>query len=399
MVGLDRVGDLLEHGRLPRLGRRHDEAALALADRREQIDDASRHVGRIAGHLQVEPGIGEQWREILEARALTSLVGAHVAHRVDPQQGGVLLAAGRGTTGPLDVVTLAEGEATDLADRDVDVLRAGQEPVGTKEPEALVPQVEQALDRYRLPLELALLATGQTLEVPIAPIAVAVAVPVAIAATTPAAAAVAGLGRALVGARLSPAVGAAALPLVPRLAASGAAWAGLPIAARALRARLVPTACAGDRVVAVSGLDRGGGVGGAAGLRAARCPGSLRGPGRHDGGRSTLRSVVDPPARRTAPVGLRPIGTRRRQVGGCGADHVRLLGRPTAGRATSRLCRRRPASPRPAVGPRPVAGLAVAGRCDLDAGGAQGLVDDVGLLGPGARLQRHRLGARVDLIW
>src|SRR5207302_10666142 len=118
--------------------------------------------------------------------------------------------------------TLAEGAGTDLADRDVDVLRARQEPVGTKEPEALVPQVEQALDRYRLPLELSLLATRQTLEVPVAP--VAVAVPVTIAATTPAAAAVAGVCRARRGARLAPGVGAASLPPAPRVAPSAAPW-------------------------------------------------------------------------------------------------------------------------------------------------------------------------------
>ena len=51
VVDLDRPRDLLQHGRLAGLGRRDDEAALALADRRDQVDDARRHVVGVVAHL------------------------------------------------------------------------------------------------------------------------------------------------------------------------------------------------------------------------------------------------------------------------------------------------------------------------------------------------------------
>ena len=44
MVGGDRVRDVLHHHRLAGLGRRHDQAALALADRRDDVDDAAGQV-------------------------------------------------------------------------------------------------------------------------------------------------------------------------------------------------------------------------------------------------------------------------------------------------------------------------------------------------------------------
>ena len=44
VVGLDGVGDLLQDRRLAGLGGRDDHPALALADRREQVDDPRRHV-------------------------------------------------------------------------------------------------------------------------------------------------------------------------------------------------------------------------------------------------------------------------------------------------------------------------------------------------------------------
>ena len=42
MIGGDRVGDVLQQHRLAGARRRHDEGALALADRRDDVDDARR---------------------------------------------------------------------------------------------------------------------------------------------------------------------------------------------------------------------------------------------------------------------------------------------------------------------------------------------------------------------
>ena len=137
VVGLDRVGDLLHDRGLAGLGRRDDQAALALADRREQVDDARGQVVLVAGHLEVEPRVGEQRREVLEAGAVAGLLGVEARDRVDAQQRRVLLVVRRRPAGALDVVALAQREAAGLADRDVDVLGRGQvaaRSAGTRSP-------------------------------------------------------------------------------------------------------------------------------------------------------------------------------------------------------------------------------------------------------------------------
>ena len=109
VVDLDRPGDLLHDRGLAGLGRRHDQAALALPDRRDQVDDPGGHVGRVVGQLELEPRVGEQRGEVLEPGAGLRLVGGDAVDRVDLEQGRVLLvAAGR--------AALA-GEAVALAQR------------------------------------------------------------------------------------------------------------------------------------------------------------------------------------------------------------------------------------------------------------------------------------------
>jgi hypothetical protein len=55
----DRLRDVLQHHGLAGLRRRHDQAALALADRRHQIDDATGDVlGAAVAALEVSAGAG-----------------------------------------------------------------------------------------------------------------------------------------------------------------------------------------------------------------------------------------------------------------------------------------------------------------------------------------------------
>ncbi len=97
--------------------------------------------------------------------------GASPRHRVDADERRELLVRRRGSTGALDEVAPAHGEPAGLADRDVDVLRAREVPVGSEEPVPLVAQVEQTTHRDQLAgvlgllptsLELALAATAAT---------------------------------------------------------------------------------------------------------------------------------------------------------------------------------------------------------------------------------------------
>ena len=57
-------GDLLQQDGLAGPRRRHDQAALALADRRHQVDDA--HGDFFGVGLQHQPAIGVQRRQVFE---------------------------------------------------------------------------------------------------------------------------------------------------------------------------------------------------------------------------------------------------------------------------------------------------------------------------------------------
>src|SRR3546814_13348069 len=109
------------------LRRRHDQAALALTDRRDEVDDPRRHVGRVIGPLEGELLVGEERGQVLEAVAVAGLLRVDAVDRVDPQQRRVLLVAQGGTAGADDVVALAAAELPGLLDRDVAVVTRRKE--------------------------------------------------------------------------------------------------------------------------------------------------------------------------------------------------------------------------------------------------------------------------------
>ncbi len=104
VVLLDRMRYLLQDRRLASLRRRHDHAPLSFADGRDQIDDPRGRVERIVLQLEPHPLVGKQRSQVLETRSLTGLFRRHPANRVDPQQGGVLLARSRRAACTLDGV-------------------------------------------------------------------------------------------------------------------------------------------------------------------------------------------------------------------------------------------------------------------------------------------------------
>ena len=165
---------MLHHGGLAGLGRGHDQAALALADGRQEIDDPGGQVLLVPRGLEVEPLVGEQRGQILEARPVTGHLRVERRHRVDLQQGGILFGAAGRPAESLDAVTLAEGEAAGLGDGDVDVLDRGQVPLAPQEAVPFVAQVEKTPDRDELTLVLLLLAATGALQVPFGPSPLAV---------------------------------------------------------------------------------------------------------------------------------------------------------------------------------------------------------------------------------
>ena len=302
VVGLDGVGDLLHDRRLAGLGGRDDQAALALADRREQVDDARRQVVLVARHLEVEPRVGEQRRQVLETGPVPRLLGVEARDRVDAQERRVLLVVRRRPAGALDVVAPAQGEPAGLADGDVDVLGRGQVAVAAQEAVALVAQVEHALHLDQLALVGLLLAAA--LQLP-------ATLPAALAAAAPAAAPVAEVAVGLLVAPVLVALAVlvalvlVALVLAVPVALPLAVLAGCRVAGvgqlRGLDEDGRPGVCGGGRLGRGrgrrgGGLLRNGGGGRAAGLAVRGCGGAggrVRVGGR-GGGRAGRRAGLVP---------------------------------------------------------------------------------------------------------
>src|SRR4029077_20955524 len=119
-----------------------------------EVDDAAGDLLRIGRQLELQLGVGEQRREVLEARSDARVLGRQAADVVDPEERGVLLVACLGARRAGDEVALAQREPSYLRRRHVHVLLRGQVAAATQEAVALGPEVEQALDRDRIALVL-----------------------------------------------------------------------------------------------------------------------------------------------------------------------------------------------------------------------------------------------------
>ncbi len=123
MVRGDRVRDVLQHDRLARLRRGDQQAALALADRRDQVDDAAGDVlGAVHVALQAQRLLRVQRGQVLEQDAVLRGFRRFAIDLVDLDQREVALAVLRGTHFPFDRITRMQVEAADLRRRDVDVV-------------------------------------------------------------------------------------------------------------------------------------------------------------------------------------------------------------------------------------------------------------------------------------
>ena len=80
----DRIRDRLEHGGLARLGRGDDEAALALADGRDQVDDAGGR--RRVAVFKAQPLSGVDGSEVVEPRPPQGLVRGEGVDGLDAGQ-------------------------------------------------------------------------------------------------------------------------------------------------------------------------------------------------------------------------------------------------------------------------------------------------------------------------
>ena len=124
MVGGDGVGDGLQQHRLAGAGRRDDQAALPLADGREQVHHAAGIV--FLDGFELEPLVGIERREVVEEDLVAGFLGRLEVDGVDLDEREVALAfLGRADLAG-DGVAGAQIEAADLRGRDVDVVGAGK---------------------------------------------------------------------------------------------------------------------------------------------------------------------------------------------------------------------------------------------------------------------------------
>ena len=123
VVRRDRVRDLLEDHGLAGARRRHDERALAEAERRHHVDDARLDLAR-AEHLEVDALVRVERREVLEGREVVQDRGIAAVHALDAEQREVDLLVLRGPHEALHDMAAAQAEMADLRGRHIDVVGA-----------------------------------------------------------------------------------------------------------------------------------------------------------------------------------------------------------------------------------------------------------------------------------
>jgi hypothetical protein len=124
VVGGDGVGDGLQQHGLAGAGRGDDEAALALADRSEQVHDPTGDL--LADGLHLDALLGVERGEVIEENLVLGLLGRLEVDGLDLDQGKVLLALVGRPDVAADGVAGFEVELADLGGRDVDVVGAGE---------------------------------------------------------------------------------------------------------------------------------------------------------------------------------------------------------------------------------------------------------------------------------
>ncbi len=126
-------GDVLQHHRLAGARRCDDQGALALADRRDQVDHPRGEVlarplgdGLEVLRLHLQPLIGIERREVVEVDPVAHRLGRLEVDRVDLEQREIPLAVLRRADLAFHGIAGAQPEAPHLGGRDVDVVRPRQ---------------------------------------------------------------------------------------------------------------------------------------------------------------------------------------------------------------------------------------------------------------------------------
>ena len=119
--------DVLQQHGLAGARRRDDQGALALADRRDDVDDAGGEIllGRILD-FELQPLVGIERRQIVEMDLVADFLRILEIDRIDLEQREIALAFLRAADQALDGVAGAQAEAADLRGRDVNIVGTGE---------------------------------------------------------------------------------------------------------------------------------------------------------------------------------------------------------------------------------------------------------------------------------
>ncbi len=109
---------------LTRARRGDNHAALAEAERRDQIDDP--HVDLVRSRLELDAPLRMQGRQVVEANLFAELVGIFKIDRLDPQKREIALVFLGGPDLARDDRAGFQAETANLAGRDVDIVGAGE---------------------------------------------------------------------------------------------------------------------------------------------------------------------------------------------------------------------------------------------------------------------------------
>ena len=127
VIGGDGVGDVLQQHRLAGARWRHDQRTLALADRRDDVDDPRRQI--LLGDVLVlhpQPLVGIERREVVEVDLVAGLFGVFEIDGAHLQKSEVALALLRAADFALDGIAGTQAEAADLGGRNINVVGAGE---------------------------------------------------------------------------------------------------------------------------------------------------------------------------------------------------------------------------------------------------------------------------------
>src|SRR5690606_38070491 len=123
----DRLGDVLEEHGLTRARRRHDQRALALPLRADQVDYPRRLVlHRRIGGVEIQPLIRVERSQVVEIGAVADRIGVVIVDARELGQREIAFAVLRRADLAFDRVTGAQSPFADLVWRNVDVVGTGQ---------------------------------------------------------------------------------------------------------------------------------------------------------------------------------------------------------------------------------------------------------------------------------